>query len=89
MPVCPVCVTATRSSPARGVHLLDFAKASASPELSELTSRYIFMGNLGESYAWIMRLLPPSYRMFQPPATLYDGMIIVAEATPTVILGED
>ncbi len=68
---------------------LDFAKASASPELSELTSRYIFMGNLGESYAWIMRLLPPSYRMFQPPATLYDGMIIVAEATPTVILGED
>ncbi|HRW25483.1 MAG TPA: erythromycin esterase family protein [Spirochaetia bacterium] len=68
---------------------LDFSRVAESPELAELTSRYLYMGNLGERYAWIMRLLPPSYRMFQPPATLYDGMIYVAEATPTDILGEE
>jgi erythromycin esterase len=64
---------------------LDFAKASQSPELAKLISQYTYMGNLGEGYAWYMRLLPPSYRMFQPPAQLYDGMIFVAEAHPTTI----
>ena len=33
-----------------------------------------------------MRLLPQSYRIFQPPATLYDSMIFVLEASPTTIL---
>jgi erythromycin esterase len=65
---------------------LDFAKASRSPELAKLISQYIYMGNLGEGYAWYMRLLPPSYRIFQPPAELYDGMIFVAEASPTTII---
>lgn len=67
---------------------LDFAEASESPELAELISQYLYMGNLGERYAWFMRLLPPSYRMFQPPAVLYDGMIFVTEANPTTILDE-
>ena len=31
---------------------------------------YTTLGNLGESYSLLMRLLPPSYRMFQPPAVL-------------------
>jgi erythromycin esterase len=65
---------------------LDFAKASKSPELAKLISQYIYMGNLGEGYAWFMRLLPPSYRIFQQPAELYDGMIFVAEASPTTII---
>ena len=46
------------------------------------------MGTLGEGYSWFMRLLPPSYRMFQPPAVLYDSMIFVADATPTKIITE-
>lgn len=68
---------------------LDFAKASESPELAELISQYVYMGTLGEGYSWYMRLLPPSYRIFQPPAELYDGMIFVPEATPTTIISEE
>lgn len=68
---------------------LDFAKAAQSPELSAQISAYTYMGNLGERYSWVMRLLPPSYRIFQPPATLYDGMIFVAEANPTTIFSEE
>ena len=44
------------------------------------------MGTLGESYSIMNRFLPPSYRMFQPPATLYDSMIYVSSATPTKII---
>lgn len=65
---------------------LDFAKASKSAELAKFISQYIYMGTLGEGYAWYMRLLPPSYRIFQQPAELYDGMILVAEASPTTII---
>lgn len=68
---------------------LDFAKASESPVLAEQIAQYTYMGTLGERYSWFMRLLPPSYRMFQPPAQLYDGMIFVAEATPTTITSEE
>ena len=65
---------------------LDFAKAKADPELAGFVSDYHYMGSLGEGYAWYMRLLPQSYRIFQPPAQLYDGMIFVASASPTEIL---
>ena len=65
---------------------LDFAKTSQSSELAKFISQYIYMGSLGEGYAWYMRLLPPSYRIFQPPSELYDGMIFVANATPTTII---
>jgi len=68
---------------------LDFAKASKNPELAKLISQYIYMGTLGEGYAWYMRLLPPSYRIFQQPAELYDGMIFVAEASPTTIISQE
>ena len=43
------------------------------------------MGSVPEAYSFIMRLLPPSYRIFQEPATLYDSMILVTNATPTKI----
>ena len=65
---------------------LDFSYASKSPELSKWISDYHYMGSLGEGYAFWMRLLPPSYRKFQQPDEIYDSMIFVAEATPTVIL---
>lgn len=68
---------------------LDFAKASQSPVLAEQIAQYTYMGTLGEGYSWLMRLLPPSYRMFQPPGELYDGMIFVAETTPTTIISEE
>ena len=65
---------------------LDFAKVPENSELSRQATEYTYMGTLGESYSIIMRLLPPSYRMFQPPAVLYDSMIFVTEANPTKIV---
>lgn len=68
---------------------LDFAKACESLELTEMISQYTYMGSLGEGFAWYMRLLPQSYRLFQPPADLYDGMIFVAKANPITIIREE
>ena len=65
---------------------LDFSKVPNDTELSEYATDYNYMGKLGESYSIIMRLLPPSYRMFQPPAVLYDSMIFVSDASPIKIL---
>ena len=67
---------------------LDFAKVPENSELSRQISEYTYMGNLGEGYSIIMRILPPSYRIFQPPAVLYDSMIFVSEAVPTKIVSE-
>lgn len=67
---------------------LDFRNIPQNSELAELISQYTYMGTLGENYSWFMRLLPPSYRMFQPPAVLYDSMIFVVEANPTKIITE-
>ena len=64
----------------------DFAKVPENSELGGEIFEYTYMGTLGESYSMIMRLLPPSYRMFQPPAVLYDSMIFVTEANPTPII---
>lgn len=64
---------------------LDFSVVPKDTELAAIVSDYHYMGSLGEGYSWYMRLLPPSYRIFQPAATLYDGMILVTEATPTSI----
>lgn len=67
---------------------LDFSHVPEKSELYELISQYTYMGTLGESYSWFMRILPPSYRIFQPPAELYDSMIFVADAKPTKIITE-
>lgn len=67
---------------------LDFAKVPENSELGRQISEYTYMGNLGEGYSIIMRILPPSYRIFQPPAVLYDSMIFVSEAVPTKIVSE-
>ncbi|MEG2603604.1 MAG: erythromycin esterase family protein [Clostridia bacterium] len=65
---------------------LDFSSIPDHSELYQSISQYTYMGTLGERYSWIMRILPPSYRMFQPPAVLYDSMIFVSDATPTMIV---
>lgn len=64
---------------------LDFSSIPENTELKKLMNQYNYLGNLGESYSLLMRILPPSYRMFQPPAVLYDSMIFVADAKPTKI----
>lgn len=67
---------------------LDFETVPSNSELGQIVSDYTYMGSLGESYSWFMRLLPPSYRMFQPPGVLYDSMIFVSDAKPTKILAK-
>lgn len=69
--------------------LLDFSKVPENSELGRQIYEYTYMGTLGESYSMIMRLLPPSYRMFQQPAILYDSMIFVSDAVPTKIISEE
>ena len=46
----------------------------------------MLMGSLGEGYSFLNKILPNSYRINDVPAELYDGMIIVINATPTDIL---
>ncbi len=65
---------------------LDFSTVPKNSELGELINQYTYLGTLGESYSWFMRILPPSYRIFQPPAVLYDSMIFVVDAHPTEII---
>lgn len=55
-------------------------------EIKRHADAYTYMGTLGESYSIMNRFLPPSYRMFQPPTTLYDSMIYVSNASPTKII---
>lgn len=64
---------------------LDFARIPDDTGLAKLISQYNYMGTLGERYSLLMRILPPSYRIFQPPAVLYDSMIFVTDANPTKI----
>lgn len=65
---------------------LDFSKVPESSPIFSQISNYTYLGNLGETYSFLMRLLPQSYRIFQPPATLYDSMIFISEVSPTTIL---
>lgn len=67
---------------------LDFSSIPDNSELYKSISQYKYMGNLGEIYSIVMHLLPPSYRMFQPPSVLYDSMIFVSNATPSIIVSE-
>ena len=64
---------------------VDFKTVPENSELGKQANEYTYMGTLGESYSIMMRLLPPSYRIFQPPAQLYDSIIFVTDANPTTI----
>lgn len=65
---------------------IDFSSLLEGTEIKKCVDEYTYMGTLGESYSIMNRFLPPSYRMFQPPTTLYDSMIYVSSATPTKII---
>ena len=44
------------------------------------------MGDVGEGYSPLMAVLPQSYRDWVSPTLLYDGVILVTEAQPIVVL---
>lgn len=64
---------------------LNFNEVPETSGLKKQVMEYSYMGSLGEMYSPIYNLLPQSYRIWRSPAELYDGMIFVAEANPTVI----
>ena len=51
-------------------------------DTSKLDVDYIYMGSLGESFY----LIPQSYRIFKPPKTMYDAMVLFVNVNPTVII---
>lgn len=55
-------------------------------DTSELEVDYIYMGTLGESYSFMNKLIPQSYRIFQPPKTMYDAMVLFVNVNPTDII---
>ena len=64
---------------------LDFDKLHKSEKMNEIINKSMLMGSLGEGYSFLNKILPNSYRINDVPAELYDGMIIVTNATPTNI----
>ena len=64
---------------------LDFNKLQKSEKIKEIINKNMLMGSLGEGYSFLNKILPNSYRINDVPAELYDGMIIVKNATPTDI----
>ena len=64
------------------IYFLDFAKARESQELSKLIDDTIPTGSLGESYSPMMKVMKSTYQVKIPPVKLYDGIILVYEATP-------
>ena len=67
---------------------IDFEEIPEESDFGKALADYTFMGSLGESYSPLVRVLTPSYRIFQPPAQLYDSMIFVTEASPVEMIGK-
>lgn len=65
---------------------LNFSDVPETSALNESISEYTWMCSLGDvPYSALMRLLPRTYRIWRSPATMYDAMIFVSDAHPTVI----
>lgn len=65
---------------------LDFSQIPDDSALKGQVTEYMWMGALDEYYNPLLMLIPPmSYRIWRSPAALFDGMIFVTEAHPTVI----
>ena len=67
---------------------LDFSSIPESTTLSSRLSEYTWLGDVGEGYSPLMAIFPQSYRDWDCPATLYNGMIIVTNAHPIAVREE-
>ena len=64
---------------------LDFSIVSDDSPLKPSITGYTWMGSIGDMYSPLMAVLPMAYRVWDSPAELYDGMILVANAHPIEI----
>ena len=67
---------------------LDFSSIPASSTLSSRLTEYTWLGDVGEGYSPLMAVLPQSYRDWDCPAILYNGMIFVTNAHPIIVKSE-
>jgi len=67
---------------------LDFSSVPEGSTLSSRLSEYTWLGDVGEGYSPLMAVFPMSYRDWDCPAILYNGMIFVTNAHPIVVLQE-
>lgn len=65
---------------------LDFSSIPENFTLSSRISEYTWLGDVGEGYSPLMAILPQSYRDWDCPAILYNGMIFVTNAHPIIVL---
>ena len=64
---------------------LDFSIIPDDSPLKHHVSGYTWLSSIGEGYSPVMAVLPMAYRIWDSPIELYDGMILVSNAHPTVI----
>jgi erythromycin esterase len=67
------------------VSWLDFSKIPDDSPLKQQTLDYTWMGSVDERYSPLMTVLPMTYRVWRSPASIFDAMIFVADAHPTMI----
>ena len=67
---------------------LDFSSIPESTTLSSRLSEYTWLGDVGEGYSPLMAIFPQSYRDWDCPAILYNGMIFVTNAHPITVNSE-
>lgn len=67
---------------------LDFSSIPKGTTLSSRLSEYTWLGDVGEGYSPLMAIFPQSYRDWDCPTILYNGMIFVTNAHPIVVLQE-
>ncbi len=65
---------------------LDFSRIPDSTTLKHQITEYTWMGDVGEGYSPLMAIFPQAYRDWVSPTLLYDGVILVTEAQPIVVL---
>ena len=64
---------------------LDFSIIPDDSPLQQYVSGYTWLGTIGEGYSPLMAVLPMAYRVWDSPAELYEGMILVSNAHPIEI----
>ena len=63
-------------------YYLDFKMVREDTNIFKLLHETMPTGSLGESYSPVMNILKSTYQINIAPSELYDGMILVYEATP-------
>ena len=64
---------------------LDFSIVPDDSSLKPLITGYTWMASVGEGYSPFMAVMPMAYRIWVSPKELYDGIILVSNAHPTMI----